>query len=107
MQTIGKMSLHNGGGFVVKIEFDYMREDGTRATSKAGGSFPVGQTETADPGSLGVPNGAIVWLHADVVAGTDNVASQGFIYEEGNANTANYTITGVFFSNTLGLINVT
>lgn len=101
------MSLHNGGDFVVNIKFDYMWEDGKRLTSNAGGSFPIGQTESADPGSLGVPNGSIVWLHADVLSGMDNVASQGFIYEEGNSSTANYTVTGVITSNTLGLINVT
>jgi len=107
MDQIGKVSLHNGGGFVVKIEFDYMTADGTRKTSKTGGDITLGRTGTEDPGSLGVPNGSVIWLKANVVAGKDNTASQGFTYVTGNDNTANYTITGTTLDNTMGLINVT
>ena len=101
------MSLHNGGGFVVKISFDYVKENGDKNRSASGDSFPLGQTKTEDPGDLGVPDGAVVWMHADVVAGKDNVASQGFIYQQGNNQTAEYTITGTTLSNTMGLIGVT
>jgi len=107
MDQIGKVSLHNGGGFVVKIEFEYMASDGTRKTSKTGSDITLGRTQTVDPGSLDVPNGAVIWLKANVVAGKDNTASQGFLYESGNGSTANYTITGTTLSNTMGLINVT
>lgn len=106
-QSVGKFSLHNGGGFVVSISFDYLDENLQKQRSKSGSNFPLGQTDTVDPGSLGVPDGATLWLHADVVWGTDNVATQGFIYQSGSSATANYTITGTTLSNTLGLISVT
>ena len=104
--SVGKFSLHNGGGFVVSISFDYLDENLQKQRSKSGSNFPLGQTQTVDPGTLGVPDGSTLWLHADVVWGTDNIASQGFIYESGNESTANYTITGTTLNNTMGLINV-
>jgi hypothetical protein len=104
--SVGQFSLHNGGGFVVAISFDYLDENLQMQRSQSGSNFPVGQTQTVDPGTLGVPNGSTLWLHADVVWGTDNVASQGFVYQSGNSSTANYTITGTTLSNTMGLINV-
>lgn len=105
-QSVGKFSLHNGGGFVVSISFDYLDENLQKQRSKSGSNFPLGQTDTVDPGTLGVPNGATLWLHADVVWGTDNVATQGFIYQSGGALTAAYTITGTTLDNTMGLISV-
>jgi hypothetical protein len=104
--SVGQFSLHNGGGFVVGISFDYLDSNLQKHRSQTGPTFPVGQTKTADPGSLGVPNGATLWLHADVVWGDDNVAAQGFVYESGDSSTANYTITGTTLNNTLGLIDV-
>ena len=105
--SVGKFSLHNGGGFVVSISLDYLDENLQKQRSKSGSNFPLAQTQTVDPGSLGVPDGSTLWLHADVVWGTDNEAAQGFVYESRNESTANYTITGTTLSNTLGLINVT
>jgi len=107
MEQIGKVSLHNGGGFVCKIEFEYIKDDGTRVTSKTGGDLLLGQTQTVDPASLGVPSGVTIWLKANVVAGKDNTATQGFAYVSENPSVANYTITGTIWDNTMGLINVT
>jgi hypothetical protein len=106
MQTVGSFTLHNGGGFVVKISFNYLGENGQMQRTKSGPDITLGQTGSADPGDYGVPNGATVWLHADVVWGNDNTATQGFIYESGNSCVANYTITGTTLSNTMGLIGV-
>ena len=100
------MSLHNGGGFVARIMFEYMKEDGTKATTGHGPDITLGRTEAKSPADFNIPDGAIVWLRADVVAGKDNTANQGFVFRVGNPLTANYTITGTTLSNTLGLINV-
>jgi hypothetical protein len=105
--SVGKFTLHDGGGFNVGISFDYLDSNLQKLRSQTGPSFPLGQTGSADPGDLGVPNGSTLWLHADVVWGTDNVAAQGFVYESGDSSTANYTITGTTLNNTLGLISVT
>jgi hypothetical protein len=103
---VGKFSLHNGGGFVVKMEFKYTDEDGHSGTSHTSDGITLGKTKTVDPGDLGVPNGSLCTLVAIVVAGKDNEAQQSFMYEKGNPDTAAYTITGTTLSNTLGLIGI-
>ena len=107
MQTIGQMSLHNGGGFVAKISFVYLDDNGQWQHSNYSGDITLGFTKTEDPGSLGVPNGSVVTLYVDVVLGKDNQAKQAFLYESGNPSTANYVITGTILDNQLGLINIT
>lgn len=107
MQTVGKFTLLNDGGFVVKISFDYMDDNGHTHRSSSGPDIDVTQTGKQDPSDLGVPNGSTVWLHADVVWGDDNVATQGFIYQSGNAETANYKITGTTLNNNMQLLNIT
>jgi hypothetical protein len=103
---VGYVSLHNGGGFVVKMEFKYTTDNVNWKTSKQTDSFPLGKTKKVDPGDLGVPDGSTIILKAIVVAGKDNEAQQQFIYEKGNPATAAYTITGTTLSNTLGLIGI-
>jgi|GEM_PF-1491357 len=103
---VGYVSLHNGGGFVVKMEFKYTTDNVNWKTSNKTGDITLGKTKKVDPGDLGVPNGSIIILKAIVVAGKDNEAQQQFIYEKGNSQTAAYTITGTTLSNTLGLIGI-
>lgn len=103
---VGHVSLHNGGGFVVKMEFKYTTDNVNWKTSKQTDGITLGKTKTVDPGDLGVPNGSIIILKAVVVAGKDNEAQQQFIYEKGNQATAAYTITGTTLNNTLGLIGI-
>ena len=106
LQKIGKMSLKNGGGFVARIQFSYLDDDGEKKLTGQTGDVPLGQTKTVDPAELKVPDGAMVYLHVFVVWGTDNEARRAFTYEKGNVSTANYTITGTTLNNDLGLIDV-
>jgi hypothetical protein len=102
---VGKFSLHNGGGFVCRIMFNYMDDSGHSNTTGQSGDILLGQTKVVDPAELGVPNGSIVTLKAFVVWGTNNTAQQSFVYEKGNPAIAKYTITGTTLDNTLGLIS--
>jgi hypothetical protein len=106
IQKIGKLSLHNGGGFVARGQVAYIDDNGEKHLSGSTGDILLGQTNDIDPGALGVPNGSIISLYVFVVWGTDNEARQSFIFEQGSKVKANYTITGTTLSNTLGLINV-
>jgi hypothetical protein len=102
-QKVGHVSLHNGGGFVVRMMFRYRDADGNYRESHQGGDITLGFTQKVDPGVLGVPNGSLITLKAFVVWGSDNIAQQEFVYEAGN-QTAKYTITGTTLINTLGFI---
>jgi len=106
LQKIGKMSLKNGGGFVARVQFSYMDDNGEKKLTGQTGDVPLGQTKTVDPGEMGVPSGSMVYLHVFVVWGTDNEARRAFTYEKGNVSTANYSITGTTLSNDLGLIDI-
>ncbi len=106
MQKIGKMSLKNSGGFVTRIQYSYMDDDGNKQLSKQGGDITLGFSDTIDPATLGVPDGVLVYMHAFVVWGTDNEAKRAFIYEKGNVSVANYNISGTTLNNDLGLIDI-
>lgn len=106
MQKIGKMSLKNSGGFVTRIQFSYMDDNGEKKLTGQAGDVPLGQKMTTDPGDLGVPDGSMVYMHAFVVWGTDNEARRAFVYEKGNTTVANYNISGTTLSNDLGLVDV-
>lgn len=107
MQTIGKFTLHNGGGFVARGQVAYMDDNGEKHLSKQTGDILLGQTHDVDPAALGVPSDAmIVSLYVFIVWGRDNEARQSFSYQQGSRVTAHYTITGTTLSNTLGLISV-
>ena len=107
LQKIGKMSLKNSGGFVARVYFTYLDDDGNKVmTEKNNGDIPLGQKHTIDPGDLGVPDGSLVYMYAFVVWGTDNEAKRAFVYEKGNANIADWVITGTTLSNDLGLTGI-
>jgi hypothetical protein len=106
MQKIGKMSLKNSGGFVARIQISYLDDDGEKKLTAQSGDVTLGFSKTVDPGELGVPDGAMVYMHVFVVWGTDNEARRAFTYEKGNVTTANYVITGTTLNNDLGLVDV-
>jgi len=106
LQKIGKMSLKNSGGFVARVQYSYMDDEGEKKLTEQTGDVPLGQTSTVDPGTLGVPDGSMVYMHAFVVWGTDNEARRAFVYEKGNTSVANYNISGTTLSNDLGLVDV-
>jgi hypothetical protein len=106
LQKIGKMSLKNSGGFVARVQFSYLDDDGEKHLTHQSGDILLGQTKSFDPGEFGVPNGSLVYLYVFVVWGTDNEAKRAFVYEQGNPLTARYVITGTTLSNDLGLVEI-
>lgn len=106
MQEVGKFSLKNDGGFVVKLQFVYYDENGIKHHVDGTEGYPVLQSKTVDPGDYGVPENSLVSLYAFVVWGTDNQATQLFLYKKGNKRTANYRITGTTLNNDLQLIDI-
>jgi len=106
IQEIGKMSLKNSGGFVARIQFSYMDDNGEKKLTGQTGDVLLGGTKTVDPGELGVPDGSMVYMHVFVVWGTDNEARRAFTYKKGNVSTANYVITGTTLNNDLGLVDI-
>jgi len=106
LQEIGKMSLKNSGGFVARIQFSYMDDNGEKELTGQTGDVVIGQTSTSDPGSLGVPDGATVYMHPFVIWGADIEARQAFTYKKGNMSVAHYNITGTALGNELALIDV-
>lgn len=107
MQKIGKMSLKNSGGFVTRIQVEYLDDNGEKRLTGQTGDIPLGRTTTVDPGELGIPDGSMVTMYAFVVWGTDHRASRAFSYEKGNPLTAHYNISGTTLSNDLGLVDIT
>jgi hypothetical protein len=107
LQKIGKMSLKNQGGFVTRIMFSYLDDNGEKKLSGHTGDITLGFTQTADPGDLGVPDQSVVSMYAFVVWGKDNEANRAFLYEKGNPATANYNISGTTLDNELGLVSIT
>ncbi len=106
LQKIGKMSLKNSGGFVTRVQFSYLDDNGEKHLTGQSGDIPLGQTKTVDPAELGVPSDSTVYMHAFVVWGTDNEARRAFVYEQGNTTTAHYNISGTTLSNDLGLTDI-
>jgi len=106
MNSVGKFKLKDQGGFNVKLQFVYYDENGNKVHVDGTGSYPLGQSKTADPGDYGVPDGSPVALYAFVVWGTDNEANQLFTYKSGSSVEAKYTISGTTLDNELGLNSV-
>lgn len=106
LQKIGKMSLKNSGGFVARVQFSYLDDNGEKKLTGQTGDIPLGQTKTVDPADLGVPDGSMVYMHVFVVWGTDNEARRAFQYEKGNVATAHYNISGTTLNNDLGLTDI-
>lgn len=106
MQSVGKFSLKDSGGFNVKLQFIYYDNNGIKIHVDGTAAYPVGQTRTADPGEFGVPDGAPCALYAFVVWGNDNEANQLFTYKKGSPVTAHYTISGTTLGNDLVLNGV-
>lgn len=106
LQKIGQMSLKNQGGFVTRLMFSYIDDNGEKQLSGHTGDITLGFSKSADPGDLGVPDGSVVSMYAFVVWGRDNEAKRVFLYEKGNPNTAHYNISGTTLDNELGLVDI-
>lgn len=106
MQEVGKFTLKNQGGFVTKLQFAYLDDNGVMQHLNGTGDITLGFSKTADPGEYGCPDGSSVALYAFVVWGKDNQAKQFFTYKKGSPKTARYTISGTTLDNELGLNDV-
>jgi hypothetical protein len=105
-QKIGRISLKNSGLFVARVQCAYLDDRLQLHLSPQSGDLTLGFTKEVDPSDLAVPDGAIVFLHVDVVWGHDNETKQGFRYERGHPTTAYYTISGTTLNNDLGLVKI-
>ena len=103
LEKVGSVSLHNGGGFVAKIQFKYYDGADWKDSTKSR-DITVGATKKVDPGDFSIPNGTHIKLKVFVVAGKDNLANRELIYDNTSDETAEYVITGTTLSNKLGLI---
>jgi hypothetical protein len=95
--TIGKACLTNNGNFNCKLYFK--ANSATAPTdhwlnSSESGTLLEGQTDCEDPGNMGVQDGMIVRVCANVQAGSDYFGNEQFTYQSGSLNRANYRITG-------------
>jgi D-arabinono-1,4-lactone oxidase/FAD binding domain len=101
MDHISAFSLYNGGYFVARISAVYLDDKGEGHRVKTGPDITLWVTRESKLSDLGVPDGSIVFLYAEVVAGYDNVALQWFYADSKSNKVAKYKITGRTLDNTL------
>lgn len=107
LQEIEKFKLRNTGGFVTRIQFEYYDENSNEWKQQKGtGDITLGFDKTAEPGDYGVPEGSMVKLYAYVAWGTDNRASQMFIYKKNCGHIASYEISGTTLNNHLEYVGI-
>lgn len=107
LREIEKFQLKNNGGFVTRIQFEYFDENSNEWKHQNGtGDITLGFDKTAEPGDYGVPEGAMVKLYAYVAWGTDNRASQMFIYKKNCGHIASYKISGTTLNNHLEYVGI-
>jgi len=91
-----------GGWFVAKIACYYSTDGGvTWKESGHSSGIAMGTSKVAMLSDLGVPKGALVKMHAIVVAGKDRTGSEVFRYDEYSSWYANYWIKGTTLNPTL------
>jgi hypothetical protein len=100
------MSLKAQGTFVVKIQFAYFDKQGYSHLSKTSSDITAGKTREEDPGDLGVPDGSLCYMKANVVAGKDRQATRAFIYKKDTPAVAKYKLEGTLNIHSLKLTDV-
>ncbi|MGZ4847077.1 MAG: hypothetical protein ACXV2B_06185 [Halobacteriota archaeon] len=103
--AISGLSLRNTGLFVAKIACYYSTDGGaTWKESDHSSGIALGGVDSVHLADLGVPDGALVKMHAIVVGGKDRTGSQVFQAKHGYTGDwwyADYEITGVTWNPTL------
>lgn len=109
MDKIRHFKLHNSGAFVAHMIIEWTGYD-AQGDEKRGRYEPKGYHDicaaaerTIDIKDTDIPNGAIVTLHADVVAEKGKTAGESFTYDENCGNIAEYDISGTTLINKLKL----
>ena len=108
MKSIGKFTLDNEGGFLLRLQCVYWDGDGNRIQCKGTDSYPLGQTRILAPANANppVPDGSPVAIYADVEAGNSQIGSPMFTYQQNSPVEASYVIKGTTLNNTLTLNSV-
>ncbi|MFC5863951.1 hypothetical protein ACFPT7_16725 [Acidicapsa dinghuensis] len=107
MKHVGKFSVYaDTTGYVARIQFKYIDDDGKKILTNSRGDFLSFQTQTVDPGDYGVPDQSILYLYLTVVAGKDMEAEKAFVYSKGNTSVAYYKCGGTTFINNLDFVKV-
>lgn len=101
METVGKFKLKNKGGFVAKMKFVYLNDEGNRIKTSTTGDIPVAQSQTISPEDLAVPNNSILDLYVVVVAGSDQESDKMFHFDKNSRKIANFEISGTTLHNSL------
>ncbi len=96
---INAFQLRNSGWFVAHLACYYSTDGGvTWHESAHGTGITIWNWDWDELGNLGVPDGALVKMHAVVVGGKDRTGSEVFQYGPANwqyaARYAEYTISG-------------
>ncbi|MFP2930191.1 hypothetical protein ACLESO_34345 [Pyxidicoccus sp. 3LG] len=100
LPEVGEITLKNEGAFLVSQRFVYFDADGREQTTGATSNpYPVGQRHKAAPSNQGVPDGAEVWVYAQVSIGKGAQAHVPCINRTGSTVTASFTITGTTLDN--------
>jgi hypothetical protein len=97
LPEVGKISLKNEGVFTISQKFIYIDKDGrerlTGPTTSA--PYPINKDHTAAPSEYGVPDGAQVWVYADVTLGKGAQGHLPCINRKGGTAVARFHISGV------------
>ncbi|MCP3142803.1 hypothetical protein [Pyxidicoccus xibeiensis] len=95
LPEVGEITLKNEGLFLVSQRFVYFDADGREQTTRpTSNPYAKGKSYTAAPSEYGVPDGAEVWVYAQVSIGRSPLARVPCINRKGSSVTARYTITG-------------
>ncbi len=112
-QSIDEFSLWNEGWFAAQLACYYSTDDGiTWHESSAEKSIFKGEKVHVELRTLGVPNDALVKIHAIVVGGKDRTGSEVYQYNYVSPNpgqlhtTAQYKIQGVTWNPDLWLVGL-
>jgi hypothetical protein len=105
MPQVGYIQLHNSGAFNCNLQYYYVANGQEHFSSGSGKTLHWGDTETADPGQYGVPDGAPIWPDINVVWGDDHDGSinDDVVYVRGTNLVAQYHISGTTTDNHLSL----
>ena len=103
MQRIRYFKLKNDGWFVARIAVNYEHDDGGNASK--GTYKPTGYHDicaagerTLDLTQTTIPSGSIVTLVGEVVWGTDQTATENFIFDMDAGATAVYRMKNSLFN---------
>ena len=94
LQTISTFSLMNEGGFIAKMRFNYIDNEGLTKTTLQTGDINPGRSMAAKLADFGVPDGAVVYLQVDVVWGRSHKANEAYVHDEESDGIARYAIAG-------------